>query len=133
MAIATKLGTFNLETLEPNLTTWPKLIKIQEPTNINRYIWTLNITFAHSCWCNQYKSIVLIFFPPFVVCPISFHIAISKHVSNPCNTCFGHVMNDKVYVTCYKTLGTCYLACYVPLDTSNMGGYGCKTWQGEKE
>jgi len=27
---------------------------------------------------------------------------------------------------------TCYLACYVPFGTRNMGGYGCKTWQGEQ-
>ncbi len=40
------------------------------------------------------------------------------------------------YVTCYKTLGTCYLACSMALryslGTHNMGGYECKTWQGEK-
>ncbi len=34
-------------------------------------------------------------------------------------------------LTCYKTLGACYLACYVPIDTHNMGGYGCK-WHGER-
>jgi hypothetical protein len=41
-------------------------------------------------------------------------------------------------MTCYVR-GTCYLACYVPLNIHNMGVvicpmayYGCKTWQGDK-
>jgi len=50
----------------------------------------------------------------------------------PCHTCFGHVPKVRGHVTCYKTLGTCYLACYVPLGTHNMGVYGCKTGHGEK-
>jgi len=38
----------------------------------------------------QYKSTMLQFF--FAVCPIFFHLGISRHVSGPCHTCFGHVM-----------------------------------------
>jgi len=30
----------------------------------------------------------------------------------------------KEYATCYKTIGTCYLACYMPFG--NIGSYGCK-------
>jgi hypothetical protein len=31
------------------------------------------------------------------------------------------------------TLGTCYLACYVPLDIGNMGGYGLWVQNGKGE
>jgi hypothetical protein len=42
-------------------------------------------------------------------------------------------MSAKAWVTCYKTLGICYLTCYVPFDIHNMRGYECKTWQGENK
>jgi hypothetical protein len=52
-------------------------------------------------------------------------------------TCFGSMsythLECKGYVKCYKTLGTCYLACHEALGTHNMGGYGAKHWQGEKK
>ncbi len=35
-------------------------------------------------------------------------------------------MGTTGYVTCYKTMGTCFLACCTPLGICNMGGYGCK-------
>ncbi len=46
-------------------------------------------------------------------------------------------MGVRGYVTCYKTLGKCYLACYMPCGTRNtsrnMRGHVCETWQGEKK
>jgi hypothetical protein len=51
-----------------------------------------------------------------------FHLGILKHVLGPCHTYFEHVLGAKEYVTCYTTLGSCYLACYMPLITHNMGG-----------
>ncbi len=41
-------------------------------------------------------------------------------------------MGAKGYATCYMTLGTCYLACYVALGIGNMRGYWSKTLQAEK-
>ncbi len=61
------------------------------------------------------------------------HLGICRHVLGPCYTCFEHVIDVRGYVTCYKTLGTCYLACYMPCGTSNTRGHGFKTWQGEKK
>ncbi len=44
----------------------------------------------------------------------------------PCYTYFEHVTSVMGYVTgyltCCETLGTFYLACYMPLDTHNMRG-----------
>jgi hypothetical protein len=60
------------------------------------------------------------------LCPIFFHLGISRHVLGMLEVRGGHV-------TCYKTLGTCYPACYMSFGTHNMGGYGCKTWQGGKK
>ncbi len=47
------------------------------------------------------------------------HLDICRHFLDPCYTCFEHVIGVRGYVTCYKTLGTCYLACYMPSGTSN--------------
>jgi len=60
------------------------------------------------------------------LCPNFFHLGISRHVLGILEVLGGHV-------TCYKTLGTCYPACYLSFGTHNMQGYGCKTWQGEKK
>jgi hypothetical protein len=70
----------------------------------------------------QYKSAVLQFF--FAVCPIFFHLGISRHVLGPCHTCFGHVMGAKGLCNMLQDpLAHGYLACYVPLGSRNMGAY----------
>ncbi len=48
------------------------------------------------------------------LCPIFFHLGISRHV-------LGMFRGARGHVTCYKTLGTCYPACYVSFGTHNMG------------
>ncbi len=55
-----------------------------------------------------------------------FTLAFLDLFLDACHICFGHVMGARSYVTCYKTMGTCFLACCMPLGTCNMGCYGCK-------
>ncbi len=66
-----------------------------------------------------------LFFPQSALCPILF--LSPWHFQ----TCFGHVRGAQGQVTCHKTLGTCYLACCVPLGRvgPNLRAYGCKTRQ----
>ncbi len=33
-----------------------------------------NITYVHSCWCNQYKTNAAIFSPRSALCPVLFHL-----------------------------------------------------------
>jgi hypothetical protein len=74
-----------------------------------------NITFACSCLCSNYKSTPVNFPPPSLpFASFFFHLGIPRHVLGPCHKCFGHMMRVRGYVTCYKTLDTYYLACYIP-------------------
>jgi hypothetical protein len=64
------------------------------------------------------------FFP--LVCPLPhfFSPYSPRHILGPYYTYFEHVTSAMGYVTGYltwcETLGTFYLACYMPIDTHNM-------------
>jgi hypothetical protein len=53
---------------------------------------------------------------------VFFNLDISMNVLGPYHTCFlGMLWGATEYVTYYKTLGTCYLTCYVPHWYSKSG------------
>jgi hypothetical protein len=70
------------------------------------------------------RALLQFFFPESALCPIFFTLTILDMIWVHVIHVLGMLGVLGGYITCFKTLGACYLICYV---APNTGGYGCKT------
>jgi hypothetical protein len=76
------------------------------------------------------RVLLQFFFPESALCPIFFTLTFLDMIWVHVIHVLGMLGVLGGYITCFKTLGTCYLTL---LCGPNTGGYGCKTWQAEKK